>query len=882
MYEFNEDHASKFYSLLRHRQSEYTELRTIDPHTRGGPLDRAWVNNLADFLSYCRKWNGKGHVYAGINPRIQMGHGKNEHIKRITLIPIDIDAEKPKDKAANKEALAKAYDDAQLILKWFKEQNFNTPYLDMSGNGYHVLIQTNIKIDDSSFSSKVDTFYHQLPVQVDPATKDPARVIKVPGTWSLKGNNTSDRPYRQAYIIHEGETGIDNLFQQWITDLQHESQTIPNKPVTITMSSLHQRLSYALQNKKIKDLYDGLYQKHDPSGQWTRSEAEFALVLEFLHNNISAEEISSVMDECKIGKWRDETSQYKDYTIRKAWKYYQENPWRFFRNKKYFVPSWVANEILSENYVVALRDTKEIYIYNQERGIYISEGESNIQEAVKKKLQDLSNSHRINEVIKDVTVRTYVSRTKLGVPDNLLILKNGVYNLETDILMPHSPDYMATSSIPIEYIQNATCPKITQFLGEVLRPEDFDLMIELIGYCLFRGHPIARIFVLTGVGRNGKSRLLTLISRFLGKNNVSSLTLQEIAQDRFAKAQLYNKLANVAADIPATPIKYTGDIKALTGEDSVSAQHKFQSRFEFINYAKLLFSANEIPATYDNTLAFFRRMMLIHFPNSFPANDPKTDPNIVEKITTPDEFSGLLNLALAGLKRLLDQGFFTGEKSVEERQDDYVRKSNPIQYFALHYVEQAESVQIIVKKEELYKSYVQLCNALNQRPRASNTFSNQVKRFLPYIDEGSRDIPDGSKKKKKTTKTRVWFGIRIKKEILTKFIESQRKGTIDTVDTMSGTLSSTTQEEQTPITSKVTETVSIVSTVPEEEPNIAHLKRIARQLVQRFGPMKLSIFYNSMEEAGHHQSIVDSIMRRDSELEFTLSTVEWRGDDYSN
>ena len=58
--------------------------------------------------------------------------------------------------------------------------------------------------------------------------------------------------------------------------------------------------------------------------------------------------------------------------------------------------------------------------------------------------------------------------------------------------------------------------------------------------------------------------------------------------------------------------------KMLTGNDTVSGEHKFKDRFDFRSYAKLIFSCNKIPETKDKSIAYFRRWIIINFTHSIP------------------------------------------------------------------------------------------------------------------------------------------------------------------------------------------------------------------------------------------------------------------------
>jgi putative DNA primase/helicase len=781
---------------------------------------------------------------------------------------MDIDAEKPTGEAATQNELDEAYELLKKTLQWFKENEFNDPYVDMSGNGYHILIKINCEINTpEDYSKKVDTFYKELPIKVDPATKDLARLMKVPGTMSLKGRNTLQRPHRLARIIQTGTEKIDEKIQKFIFSLKSRETEHGN---TVRLTSVDKRMSSALTDKRIKELYEGNWGKHQSNNlKWSRSEAEFSLILALFNYGITPVEIPKIMAKCGIGKWQETSKSYQELTLKKAWNTYKSDPWRFFNGKK-FIPSRVADEILEENKIVTPRDTEEIYIYDETRGIFCGSSETIVKEAAKKKLDHLSTTHHVNEVLNDVILRTYIDRNQLGAPKNLLVFKNLVYDLKTGETHPHSSNYYATTSIPINYNPNAKCPKIIQFIKDVLQPKDIDKIIQLFGYCLLRDYPIARIFVLTGSGRNGKSRLLTLLTIFLGKENVSGLTLQEISNDRFAKASLYLKHANIAADIPGTPIKFTGDIKSLTGGDAVSAQFKFRNRFDFVNFAKLIFSANEVPRTYDITLAFFRRMILVHFKNTFNPDDPKTDPNIIEKITSEEELSGLLNLALNGLEKLLEQGYFIGEQTVEAREDDWIKNSNPAHYFVKHFIMKSVDTFHYVKKTALYSDYVTLCEKLGKRAIANNYFSQAMKQLLPYIDEGQKEEKAEGKTKKKI---KVWYGITVKREEFSRFLETD-PDTVDTIDTQIPTLIPWKSNKDS-INNKVRNTASTVSCVSE---NVEHLKRIAKTYLKREGYVKKRLFFNMLYEAGHRDpDAVSAALRDDPDIVFTEDAVRWRG-----
>ena len=154
--------------------------------------------------------------------------------------------------------------------------------------------------------------------------------------------------------------------------------------------------------------------------------------------------------------------------------------------------------------------------------------------------------------------------------------------------------------------------------------------------------------------------------------------------DRFAKADLYGKLANIGGDLPSKDLSDTAAFRNLTGGDDNRAQEKYHPAFNFRNKAKLMFSANLLPRSSDDTYAYYSRWILIEFLNSFDPQKGTGDPDLDAKLQTPEELSGLLNIALAGLARLRANSWkFSYDKTVEDVEILYKRNANPVLAFLI-------------------------------------------------------------------------------------------------------------------------------------------------------------------------------------------------------
>jgi putative DNA primase/helicase len=214
--------------------------------------------------------------------------------------------------------------------------------------------------------------------------------------------------------------------------------------------------------------------------------------------------------------------------------------------------------------------------------------------------------------------RTYASREEFDVrKPYILNLQNGILNMHTLELTPHSPDQLSLVQLPVNYDPNARCPQITKFLRQVLHREDVVTALEVIGYCLYKTAEYEKAAMLVGSGLNGKGVFLKIIEALVGLENTSHVSLQELDADRFAMEGLYCKMVNTFADLKRIKLKSTGHFKMLTSGDTIRAQKKFKDPFNFRNYAKLIFSANEIPESEDQTYAYYRRWLILEFEKVF-------------------------------------------------------------------------------------------------------------------------------------------------------------------------------------------------------------------------------------------------------------------------
>lgn len=312
---------------------------------------------------------------------------------------------------------------------------------------------------------------------------------------------------------------------------------------------------------------------------------------------------------------------------------------------------------------------------------------------------------------------------------------NGRLDVRTGELHPHSPGAYDFQQIPTIYDETAQDDLLDKTLKKLF-PSDgaCELFEEIVGYCLLKFLPFRSAFYMVGDGANGKSTILRLIITMLGERNCSMLAPEQITTDGYMLAELENKLANIGDDIGSFAIKDSASFKkACTGELMV-ANRKYKDPFNLEPYATLIFAANQMPATWDISYGSDSRRIILPLDARFTPDDPDFDPFIIDKLTTPEVMSALLNRAITGVRRLLKRQRFTMPKVVLDAERQYKKDSS---YVGQWVEDEMLELDFFVDKtvQEVRGRFYQWCaeNSIRKRPNTTH-FGRQLKRLLPELE----------------------------------------------------------------------------------------------------------------------------------------------------
>lgn len=367
-----------------------------------------------------------------------------------------------------------------------------------------------------------------------------------------------------------------------------------------------------------------------------------------------------------------------------------------------------------------------------------------------------SDHTKVKEIVNDIIyrVRTMTAKFK-DFPFNkkakyLIPVRNGVVvRRNINELLPQSPVWGFTFSLPTFFDKNADTKPIKDFLTSLVETDDdYELLIQIVAQALLQDENYQQAYLMTGGGSNGKSTFITLTTRLVGDTNITAVSLQEIIENRFSAAELQGKLLNMYPDLPKSSLKTTGKFKALTGADSITVEKKFAQPFKLRNKAVFAFSANALPSVDDQSFAFWRRWAILDFPFTF-----KVDPTLIDKLATPQNLSGYLNLVIDKMNRIEKYGL-TRSSKVEDAMNMWKKRSNSAYAYVTDMLE--KSATEYIKYDSLYNLYLNYCDEQDFTALGKPKFTMELEKIGAIIGHATEA----------QARVKVVKGIKLKKKVM--------------------------------------------------------------------------------------------------------------------
>jgi P4 family phage/plasmid primase-like protien len=203
---------------------------------------------------------------------------------------------------------------------------------------------------------------------------------------------------------------------------------------------------------------------------------------------------------------------------------------------------------------------------------------------------------------------------KWGEPRGLIPMLNGVLDIATKNLLPHSPDYGFRWRLPYAYNPIETCEPIQEWLefAQDGDPQRVQLLRAFLKAVITGRTDLQRFLEAVGPGGTGKSTFANLAIALVGVENCHVSELKRLEKSPFETANIYGKRLVYITDAE----RYAGGVatfKSLTGGDPLPFERKYLNAGHFTPTAVVILCANEAIVSSDNTSGLERRRLTVPF-----------------------------------------------------------------------------------------------------------------------------------------------------------------------------------------------------------------------------------------------------------------------------
>lgn len=311
-------------------------------------------------------------------------------------------------------------------------------------------------------------------------------------------------------------------------------------------------------------------------------------------------------------------------------------------------------------------------------------------------------------------------------PADKLVFTNGVFDVNTSALTPHTKDYYNTVLHPYDYSPRAPCPQWLTFLDEVLEgdAERIALLQEWIGYLMVNDYRHHKIMLLLGPTRSGKGTVGRVVKKLIGEENFTGGSLSSFARDSYLDS-LRTKSAVFMGDAAKRVGRGIVDlvierVKSISGGDDVDFHRMYNGSLSETLPSRITIASNSIPNLFDDSGALASRIMVLPFYKSFYGHE---DLLLTDKLL--GELRGIASWALEGLRRLRAAGRFT-EPAASRAEVEYIRNAySPLTQYLRGHCDTGEGLSCTVK--DLFDAYRSHAGLMGEEPMRMRTFIGAVR-----------------------------------------------------------------------------------------------------------------------------------------------------------
>ncbi len=385
---------------------------------------------------------------------------------------------------------------------------------------------------------------------------------------------------------------------------------------------------------------------------------------------------------------------------------------RWFNNSMFYNVDTKSYHIFDGKYY---KIDKEVLIIHNKLEEFIRELQkyaisSGKKDSVVIKLLKFKTENRIDSFAKALKRATRIERHEIDQNDNLFNVQNGIIDLETMELLPHSPSKKITQISNVTYNPNAG-----EISGEVenillsffLNDKDIlNFMFEYLGICISGNAGIRKFVYAYGSGKNGKSTFFGFFAdNFFGDysttTNFQAFTgTRDNTRASSDLVPLFNKRLVLANEAQTKHKLNTNLIKSITGGDNINARLNYANDETFKPHCKLVLFGNNQLEIDDSSEGMQDRYIQIPFMAKFDKSNQKTQKEIWDVLN--QNKSQILNSLIAGYKRVLANDFSEVKSIKDASLDGFSSANSFVRFINENLIKEIGSE---IKTKEIYERY---------------------------------------------------------------------------------------------------------------------------------------------------------------------------------
>lgn len=403
-------------------------------------------------------------------------------------------------------------------------------------------------------------------------------------------------------------------------------------------------------------------------------------------------------------------------------------PWIISNNKGELKvnPMLLSNYLKNEEYngkkllnyyIVKSSDgTNKYHIFVYRKGKYMRMAEEEFKGMIRIFIpQMLRNNKVVNEVYSDlISSNMFMKESLFNSNENIINFEDGIYDVTKKILLPHSPEYLSTIQIPVNYkdIQNTDykAPIFDKYMDTLCNSDKnvIEILMECVGLSISNvyGYRTKKVLFLVGDGNTGKSQIKSLVETMLGEDNFAAVDLKTL-EKQFGLSTIYGKRLIGSNDMSYQTISEIAVLKQITGGDNVDIEFKYGGHLNYKYKGFSWFNCNKLPYfSGDRGDWVYERMMPIVCNNVIPKE--KRDAHLLDKMLL--EKNTILKRSLEALYRLIDKDFkFEPTKEMQIAIEKHKISNNTLLSFISECCEDASNSREKTKRSAFNKCYDAWC-----------------------------------------------------------------------------------------------------------------------------------------------------------------------------